>query len=94
MGHSAQKKLEGIGIHTIGELAACNVSHLKHLLGEKYALLIHDYALGIDTSPVAEREPLNKGYGNSTTLSHDIDDFDMACQVLLSLSETVGAVFV
>ncbi|MDR1548467.1 MAG: DNA polymerase IV [Hungatella sp.] len=91
VGHSAQKKLEGIGIHTIGELAACNVSHLKHLLGEKYALLIHDYALGIDTSPVAEREPLNKGYGNSTTLSHDIDDFDMACQVLLSLSETVGA---
>ncbi|WP_349948808.1 DNA polymerase IV [Lacrimispora sp. BS-2] len=91
VGHSAQKKLEGIGIHTIGELAACNVNHLKPLLGGKYALLIHDYALGIDTSPVAEREPLNKGYGNSTTLSHDIDDFDMACQVLLSLSETVGA---
>ncbi|WP_313152523.1 DNA polymerase Y family protein [Lacrimispora sp.] len=91
VGHSAQKKLEGIGIHTIGELAACNVSHLKPLLGEKYALLIHDYALGIDTSPVEEREPLNKGYGNSTTLSHDINDFDIACQVLLSLSETVGA---
>jgi len=91
VGHSAQKKLESVGIHTIGELAACNVSHLKPLLGEKYALLIHDYALGIDNSPVEEREPLNKGYGNSTTLSHDIDDFDVACQVLLSLSESVGA---
>jgi len=91
VGHSAQKKLESVGIHTIGELAACNISHLKPLLGEKYALLIHDYALGIDNSPVEEREPLNKGYGNSTTLSHDIDDFDVACQVLLSLSETVGA---
>lgn len=91
VGHSAQKKLEGIGIHTIGELAACNVRHLKSLLGEKYGILIYDYARGIDTSPVAEREPLNKGYGNSTTLSHDIDDFDIACQVLLSLSETVGA---
>lgn len=91
VGHSAQKKLEGIGIHTIGELAACSVGHLKPLLGEKYALLIHDYALGIDTSPVEEREPLNKGYGNSTTLSHDIDDLDVACQVLLSLCETVGA---
>lgn len=91
VGHSARKKLEGIGIHTIGELASCSISHLKPLLGEKYALLIHDYAWGIDSSPVAERESFNKGYGNSTTLSHDIDDFDVACQVLLSLSETVGA---
>ncbi len=91
VGHSARKKMESIGIHTIGELAACNVNHLKHLLGEKYALLIHDYASGIDNAPVGEREPLNKGYGNSTTLSRDIDDFDAACQVLLSLCETVGA---
>lgn len=91
VGHSAQKKLESIGIHTIGELAACKVDHLKPLLGEKYAVLIHGYARGIDLSPVEEREPLNKGYGNSTTLSHDVEDFDTACQVLLSLSETVGA---
>lgn len=91
VGHSAQKKLEGIGIHTIGELAACKAEHLKPILGEKYAVLIHGYARGIDLSPVEEREPLNKGYGNSTTLSHDVEDFDTACQVLLSLSETVGA---
>ncbi|MFR3728165.1 DNA polymerase thumb domain-containing protein [Lacrimispora sp.] len=91
VGHSAKNKLESIGIHTIGELAACNVNYLKHLLGEKYAILIHDYACGIDNSPVGEREPLYKGYGNSTTLSRDIDDYDTACQVLLSLCETVGA---
>lgn len=91
VGHSARKKLESIGIHTIGELAACNVSYLKHLLGEKYAILIHNYACGIDDDPVEEREPLNKGYGNSTTLSRDIDDLEAACQVLLSLCETVGA---
>lgn len=91
VGHSAQKKLESIGIRTIGELASCNVDHLKPLLGEKYAVLIHGYACGIDASPVGEREPLNKGYGNSITLSRDVDEFDAACQVLLSLSETVGA---
>ncbi len=91
VGHSAKSKMESIGIHTIGELAACNVNYLKHLLGEKYALLIHDYACGIDNSPVGERDPLYKGYGNSTTLSRDIDDYDAACQVLLSLCETVGA---
>lgn len=91
VGHSARKKMESIGIHTIGELAACNVNYLKHLLGEKYAILIHNYACGIDHEPVEEREPLNKGYGNSTTLSRDIDDLEAACQVLLSLCETVGA---
>lgn len=91
VGRSAQKKLEGIGIHTIGELAACDVAHLKPLLGEKYGALIHSYACGVDNSPVEAKEPINKGYGNSITLSHDIEDFDSAFQVLLSLSETVGA---
>ena len=69
VGRSAQKKLEGIGIHTIGQLAACDVELLKPLLGEKYAIQIHGYACGIDPSPVAEHEPTGKGYGNSTTLS-------------------------
>lgn len=91
VGHSAQKKLEGIGIRTIGQLAACNVNHIKPILGDKYASLIHGYACGIDSSPVEERAPINKGYGNSITLSRDVDDLDTACQVILSLSETVGA---
>lgn len=91
VGSSAQKKLESIGIHTIGQLAKSECSLLKPLLGEKYAILIHGYANGIDPSPVAEREAVNKGYGNSVTLPKDIDDYDTACQVLLSLCETVGA---
>lgn len=91
VGNSAQKKLEGIGIRTIGQLAFANVELLKPILGEKYAIMIHEYACGIDPSPVAERDPINKGYGNSTTLSRDVDDFDTAFLVILSLSETVGA---
>lgn len=91
VGGSAQKKLEGIGIHTIGDLAACDLGVLKRVLGGKYAVLIHGYAQGIDSSPVAQREPVNKGYGNSVTLSRDIDDLESAFQILLSLSETVGA---
>ncbi|WP_097003659.1 DNA polymerase Y family protein [Lacrimispora amygdalina] len=91
VGHSARQKLERIGIHTIGQLAGCDVIYLKRLLGEKYAVLIHDYACGIDASPVASREPANKGYGNSTTLAKDVDDMETARYILLSLSETVGA---
>lgn len=91
VGASAQKKMERIGIHTIGDLAAANLDILKKHLGEKYAILIHQYANGIDNEPVEDHNPINKGYGNSITLSQDISDYETACQVILSLSETVGA---
>ncbi len=91
VGGSAQKKMGNLGIHTIGQLAACDPHLLKAHLGEKYGTLIHQYANGIDESPVEERDPINKAYGNSITLSRDISDYDSACQVLLSLCETVGA---
>lgn len=91
VGGAAADKLERIGIHTIGDLAACDPRILKSHLGNKYATLIHQYANGIDNDPVAENQPLNKGYGNSTTLSRDVSDYDTAFQVLLALSETVGA---
>ena len=91
VGQSAQKKLENLGIHTIGQLAHCDLNLLKMHLGEKYGIMIHQYANGIDDDPVAEKEPINKGYGNSITLSRDISDYETGCQVLLSLCETVGA---
>lgn len=91
VGSSAQKKMDCMGIHTIGDLAATDISILKSHLGDKYATLIHQYANGIDNEPVAERNPVNKGYGNSITLSRDISDYETACHVILSLAETIGA---
>lgn len=91
VGSSAQKKMEDLGLHTIGQLAACDLTLLKAHLGEKYAILIHQYANGIDPDPVAERDLVSKSYGNSVTLSRDISDYESAGQVLLSLCETVGA---
>lgn len=91
VGQAAQKKMEGLGLHTIGQLASCDLEILKAHLGSSYAVLIHQYANGIDHDPVAEKEPVNKAYGNSITLSRDISTHDEACQVLLSLCETVGA---
>ena len=90
VGGSAEKKMQAIGIRTIGDLACCDLNILKFHLGDKYAIQIHNYANGIDDSPVAEPEPINKGYGNNTTLSRDVSDYETACQVILSLCETVG----
>lgn len=90
VGGSAEKKMNALGIHTIYDLAHCDLQVLRAHLGTKYADQIHRYANGIDDDPVEEKEPINKGYGNSTTLSRDVDDYETACQVLLSLCETVG----
>lgn len=91
VGGSAEKKMQALGIHTIGDLAHCSEATLCSHLGRKYGTLIHNYANGLDDDPVAEKDPINKGYGNSTTLSRDISDHETACQVILSLCETVGA---
>ena len=91
VGGAAASKMERIGLHTIGDVAVCDPHILKIHLGDKYSTLIHQYANGIDDDPVSEKEPLNKGYGNSITLPHDVSDYETACQVLLALSETVGA---
>lgn len=91
VGGSAASKMERIGLHTIGDLAACSPDVLKMHLGSKYAVQIHQYANGVDEDPVAPRDPINKGYGNSITLSRDVSDYENAFQILLSLSETVGA---
>ena len=90
VGASAEKKMQSIGIHTIRDLAHCDLQILKFHLGDKYAAQILCYANGIDEDPVAKREPVSKGYGNSITLSRDVSDYDTAFQVLLSLCETVG----
>ncbi len=91
VGDSARKRLENLGIRTIGQLAAADPSLLAAHLGGKYASMIWQYANGIDRSPVEEREPVGKGCGSRITLSRDITTPADARQVLLSLCETVGA---
>lgn len=90
VGANAKKKLDSLGIYTIGDLALADLSILQTHLGNKYGKLIHCYANGIDHSTVESVPSINKGYGNSITLPKDVEDFETANQVLLSLSETIG----
>lgn len=90
VGKSAKEKLDLLGIKTIGDLAQYDKRILESHLGQKYASLIHGYANGIAEDHLETEDGFNKGYGNSTTLSYDVENYDVACQVLLALSETVG----
>lgn len=90
VGNASVKKLYNLGIRTIGELARFDKNILKAHMG-KHGELIHDYANGVDHSPVLRKQPENKGYGNSTTLPRDVTDEDDAKRILLSLCESVGS---
>lgn len=88
VGRATTKKLRNLGIYTIGDLAKSDLSIIKSHLG-KHGELIYNYANGIDASPVTKEPPANKGYGNSTTIDHDVTDTKEAKKILLSLCETV-----
>ncbi len=89
VGAATEKKLRNLGIHTVGELARTDPEILRSYL-KKQGEVIWRFANGIDTSGVIPDPPKNKGYGNSTTTSFDVQDAETARKVLLSLAETIG----
>lgn len=91
IGRSTALKLKSIGVITIGDLACCDESALKKLLG-KNGPLLKAYANGSDSSPVkyeSERS-VPKSIGKSVTLDHDIESFDEVWKTLLTLSEDIS----
>lgn len=90
VGKATAKKLAGLGIHTIGELANTDKELLQYQL-KKHGEIIWNFANGYDTSLVETQPADNKGYGNSTTVAFDVSDASTAKLVLLSLAETVAA---
>ncbi|MEE1312856.1 MAG: DNA polymerase IV [Lachnospiraceae bacterium] len=91
VGRSTRKKLHNLGIFTIGQLAQFDLELLKRHIGNKYGMTIHNYANGIDDSLVEAEESMNKGYGNSTTLSRDVTQKEEGKKIILSLVENVAS---
>ena len=90
VGRATSAKLFRLGIYTIGQLAASDPMILEAHL-KSYGRLIWNFANGRDLSAVVAEAPLQKGYGNSTTIAFDVTDEPTARVVLLALAETVGA---
>lgn len=89
VGAATERKLQMLGIYTIGELASADVRVLKKRLGKQGELLWH-FANGRNADAVTPEPAENKSYGNATTTSHDVVTSEEAYQVLLSLCETVA----
>ncbi len=92
VGQRAQKKLEGMGIYTIGELAAAEPALLTGELGKLGAELSR-YARGEDTAEVrrwGEKEPV-KSIGNGLTFRRNLENMAEVRTALASLAEEVAA---
>lgn len=91
VGASTAEKLEKARIRTVGDLANTPLDRVQRLVGIKMGKQIHDYANGIDDSPVLAAPEEAKGYSISTTLEEDVVTTEQAHKVLLALTDSVTA---
>lgn len=89
VGKQTAERLKKLHIAVIGDLAKLDVESVQSLVGVKFGTQIHQYANGIDHSPVQAKPPEAKSYGVATTVDEDIVSWDRAHQILADLADTV-----
>ncbi len=91
-GKAATEALSKLGITTIGQLAAYDKKVITGLLGKMGATL-HDYANGIDESPVqfAGEEREAKSVGSGMTFKRNLTGIDDISTGVLALSDEVAS---
>lgn len=90
VGRKTAVGLNSLGVYTIGDLAKSSVELLKSNFGEKSAIMMKEYANGIDLSKVEYRKETNKSIGNEVTFSSDLDNIDKISKEILSICDLVG----
>jgi DNA polymerase-4 len=88
IGPVTEKKLNRLGVKTIGELAVFPLDSLQHLLG-KTALNLHKYSKGEDDRNL-ETTPSLKSISEETTFARDIKDSKEMKAALMELAEGIG----
>ncbi len=73
VGKATAKRLDALGVETVGDLAAVPLSHLVASIGSASGKHLHELANGIDDRPVeSDREA--KSISSEETFAHDIAD--------------------
>jgi len=92
VGPATERKLNGLGIYTIGQLAQCPVNCLTYKLGKMGAVL-HTFANGKDSSPVKRSDytATVKSVGNSATTPRDLVCEEDVHLMLYLLAESVAS---
>ena len=91
LGKSSAARLKDAGIYTIGDIAAMQPEDIRRIIGGKHGKQLHDFANGIDDSPVRDVPEDAKGYSVETTLEEDLVDLESIDRMLLAQADVVGA---
>lgn len=91
VGGNTAVKLRRAHIETIGDLAKMPLASVQAIVGMKFGQQLHDYANGINDSPVLAEPEEAKGYSISTTMEEDVTDTENANRILLALADSVTA---
>lgn len=89
LGKAFEKKLTEAGIRMIGDMAHVSESEIQALLGNKAGHQLHQYALGIDESPVKAKPEEAKGFSVETTFNDDIVSVEQVLPILLEQCDVV-----
>jgi DNA polymerase-4 len=89
VGPKTLAKLERIGVHTVGDVAALPEGTLEASLGVAHGAHLYALANNIDARPI-ERVRETKSIGNEETFAHDIRTRADAERELLGLADRVG----
>jgi DNA polymerase-4 len=88
VGPKTETYLKGIGIDTIGQLAAEPIEKLVGQFGSSYGSYLHEASRGIDESPlVTHWEP--KSTSRETTFQRDVDNWQVIARNLAELTREV-----
>lgn len=88
VGRKTETAMQKAGIKTIGELAAFNVSKLIDMFGKSLGIYFHNAALGIDTSPVEQKNRVDS-ISRIITLKEDTRDINLLAEEIGKLVEDV-----
>lgn len=89
IGRASSKKLMDMGIRTIGELAVVPLEELTKSF-KSMGKMMHEYANGIDNSPVYYEREAAKSISSSTVLAYNYRDEHKIKEVIRQLSMDIG----
>ncbi len=89
VGKSSSKQLMEMGIKTIGDLAHADPKLLARRF-KSQGEMMHNYANGIDYSPVSSESSKNRSISVTETLEKDIDSTPILKKILLRQADNVG----
>ena len=89
IGRASSKKLTDMGIETVGQLATAPLEELTKRF-KSMGKMMHEYANGIDNSPVYYEREAAKSVSSSTVLAYNYKDEHKIKEVIRQLAMDVG----